>query len=105
MARKSTDIVKLQVRLPERLRRRLEQMAKHHDWSMNTEIVNRLDESFQKEEQDKMITLAIEQAVEQAASVTAARTVAALKRLSPKDAPRLPAAEHPASIDKEEKLK
>jgi TRAP-type mannitol/chloroaromatic compound transport system substrate-binding protein len=55
VARKLTDIVKLQVRLPERLRRRLEQAAKHNDWSMNTEIVDRLDVSLQHEDQEEMM--------------------------------------------------
>jgi hypothetical protein len=63
LARKLTDTVKLQVRLSERLRRRLEQAAKHHDWSMNTEIVDRLDSSFQREEQEKMIRRAAQEAV------------------------------------------
>ena len=69
MARKLTDTVKLQVRLSERLRRRLEQEAKHSDWSMNTEIVSRLDTSFQEKEQEKLIAVAIGQA----ATATAGR--------------------------------
>jgi hypothetical protein len=63
VARKLTDIVKLQVRLSERLRRRLEQAAKHHDCSMNTEIVDRLDSSFQREEQKEMIRRAVQEGV------------------------------------------
>jgi hypothetical protein len=62
VARKLTDTVKLQVRLSERLRRRLEQAAKHNKWSMNTEIVSRLDVSFQREEGEKMIAAAAEAA-------------------------------------------
>jgi hypothetical protein len=50
VARKPTDIVKLQLRLPEALRRRLERAAKAHDRSMNTEIVLRLEEAFQMDE-------------------------------------------------------
>ena len=64
MARKSTDTVKLQVRLSERLRRRLEQAAKHNGWSMNAEIVDRLDVSFQREDQEKMIEKAARDAVQ-----------------------------------------
>jgi Arc-like DNA binding domain len=60
VARKLTDTVKLQVRLSERLRRRLEQAAKHNDWSMNTEIVSRLDVSFQHEDQEEMIRRAVQ---------------------------------------------
>ena len=64
MARKLTDTVKLQVRLSERLRRRLEQAATHNDWSMNTEIVNRLDVSFQRGDQKEMLEKAVRNAVE-----------------------------------------
>ena len=64
MARKLTDTVKLQVRLSERLRRRLEQAATDNKWSMNTEIVNRLDVSFQREDQKKMLEKAVRDAVE-----------------------------------------
>jgi Arc-like DNA binding domain len=63
VARKLTDTVKLQVRLSERLRRHLEQAAKHNDWSMNTEIVSRLDSSFQRENQGEMIRRAAQEAV------------------------------------------
>jgi Arc-like DNA binding domain len=70
VARKLTDTVKLQVRLSERLRRRLEQAAKHNDWSMNTEIVNRLDVSFQREDQEKMIARVARDAVQAQQEVT-----------------------------------
>jgi Arc-like DNA binding domain len=63
VARKLTDTVKLQVRLSERLRRRLEQAAKHNDWSMNTEIVSRLDSSFQRENEEEMIRRAVQEGV------------------------------------------
>ena len=79
MARKLSDIVKLQVRLSERLRRRVEQAAKHNDWSMNTEIVSRLDTSFQKDEQEKMMALVIEQAVTAASTATAGKLAQELR--------------------------
>jgi predicted transcriptional regulator len=63
VARKLTDTVKLQVRLSERLRRRLEQAAKRNDWSMNTEIVNRLDVLFQREDQEEMIRRAVQEGI------------------------------------------
>ena len=110
MARKITDTVKLQVRLPERLRRRLEQAAKHHDCSMNTEIFDRLDRSFQKEEQEKMMALAIEQAATAAATETAGRLVEKFRlgghgltlehTALPHEGPK-----HPAPPDKKEKSK
>ena len=52
MARKLTDTVKLQVRLSERLRRRLERAAAALECSMNAEIIKRLEQSF--EQVDKM---------------------------------------------------
>src|SRR5262249_3481721 len=51
---KLTGTVTLQVRLPERLRRRLEQAAEHNKCSMNTEIFDRLDVSFQRKNQKEM---------------------------------------------------
>jgi hypothetical protein len=110
VVRKLTDIVKLQVRLSERLRRRLEQAANHNDWSMNTEIVSRLDTSFQKDELEKMMALAFEQAVTVAATATAGKLVQEF-RLGGRDLTlentALPheGIKHPSPPDKEEKLK
>lgn len=42
--------VQLKVRLPEWLRRQLERAAGAHNWSMNSEIVDRLGNSFVKGE-------------------------------------------------------
>jgi predicted HicB family RNase H-like nuclease len=62
---KLTDAVKLQVTLSARLWRRLEQAAKHNNWSMNTEIVDRLDVSFQREDQEEMNEKATRDAVQE----------------------------------------
>ena len=105
MARKLNDTVKLQVRLSERLRRRLEQAATHNRWSMNTEIVNRLDVSFQREALEKEIGGVIEQAVHEAATKTARRLVQELRQsgLIPDQMARpLEGTKHPAPPDKEE---
>jgi len=48
VARKLTDTVKLQVRLSERLRRRLERAAAALECSMNAEIIKRLEQSFEQ---------------------------------------------------------
>jgi hypothetical protein len=93
VARKLTDTVKLQVRLSERLRRRLEQAAKHHDWSMNTEIVDRLDSSLQREDQKKMIRRAVQE------GLMAAQEADSKLRIE-----QPPGLSHP-SADKEEKSK
>ena len=108
MARKLTDTVKLQVRLSERLRRRLEQAAKHQNWSMNTEIVGRLDSSLQRDELEKEIGGVIEQAVHDAATKTARRLVQELRQtgLIPDQMARpLEATKNPAPPNKEEHSK
>jgi Arc-like DNA binding domain len=105
VARKLNDTVKLQVRLSERLRRRLEQAAKHNDWSMNTEIVDRLDASFQREELEKHLGGVTEQAVHSAATNTARRLVQELRQsglIPDQNARPLEATKHPAPPDKEE---
>jgi hypothetical protein len=61
------------VRLPERLRRCLEQGAEVNGWSISTEIVDRLDTLFQKEALEKEAGSAIEQAVHDAATKTATK--------------------------------
>ena len=48
MVRKLADTVQLKLRFPERLRRQIEQAAERNRQSMNTEIIERLERSFQK---------------------------------------------------------
>jgi Arc-like DNA binding dprotein len=52
MARKTTELRPLMTRIPEGLRRRLEHAAKKADRSMNGEIIARLAESFEREDQE-----------------------------------------------------
>jgi hypothetical protein len=59
VARKSTDIVKLQLRLPEALRRRLERAAKASDVSMNAVIVHKLENSFRMDDLNEQIKAAV----------------------------------------------
>jgi predicted transcriptional regulator len=58
MPRKTTDIVQLTLRLREELRRKLERAADKKDRSLNIEIVDRLEASFEAEtrarEQEQM---------------------------------------------------
>ena len=54
MARKPTDTAHLNLRYPEALRRRLERAAKDGGRSMNTEIVERLEQSFRREDFEKL---------------------------------------------------
>src|SRR5262245_32716549 len=53
MARKPADTAHLNLRYPEALRRRLERTAKNGGRSMNTEIVERLEQSFRREDFEK----------------------------------------------------
>ncbi len=48
MARKPTDTVQLKLRFSERLRRRLEREAKRRGTSLNTAIVDILEEAFRR---------------------------------------------------------
>ena len=51
MARKPSDTVQLKLRFPEKLRLRIEAAAARNEHSMNAEIVQRLEQSFAKEDQ------------------------------------------------------
>jgi Arc-like DNA binding domain len=108
VARKLTDTVKLQVRLSEGLRRRLEQAAKHHRQSMNTEIVDRLHASLSREELEKHIGGVMEQTIYDAVTTTVRRLERELRQsgLIPNQMARLQeATEHLAPADKEEPSK
>jgi hypothetical protein len=59
MARKPTDTVQLNLRFSEALRRRLERAAKNNDCSLNAEIVDRLEKSFDLPELTKAVTAAV----------------------------------------------
>jgi hypothetical protein len=50
VARKPTDTVQLKLRFPERLRRQLEREAAKNERSMNAEIVERLKQSFRRDD-------------------------------------------------------
>src|SRR5438876_11003651 len=53
MARKPTDTAHLNLRYPEALRRRSERAAMNSRRSMNTEIVERLEQSFRRQDFEK----------------------------------------------------
>jgi plasmid stability protein len=55
MARKDSDIRPLTARIPEGLRRRLEKEAARKSRSMNAEIINRLQRSFDLEQTDALV--------------------------------------------------
>jgi Arc-like DNA binding dprotein len=68
MARKPAEKVGLRLRMPEGLRRLVERSAKAHNRSMNTEIVWRLGESFQREDMQRALTTVAETAAEKVAA-------------------------------------
>src|SRR5262249_41979651 len=55
LARKPTDTVQLKLRFSEALRRRLERAAEANVQSMNAEIIQRLEQSFQEQDQKQLI--------------------------------------------------
>jgi hypothetical protein len=67
MARKRDDTVKLVLRLPPALHRRLESAAKRNDQSLNSEMIHRLRQSLQTEERSKALADAVENATRAAA--------------------------------------
>jgi Arc-like DNA binding dprotein len=108
VTRKVTDTVQLKLRFSERLRRQLERAAKHNEWSMNTEIVDRLDVSFQREIQEKEMGSVMEQTIHDAVTKTVGKLVQELRQsgLIPDQMARpQEATEHPAPPDKEEHSK
>jgi predicted HicB family RNase H-like nuclease len=48
--RKPTDIAQLGLRLPEKLRKKIEAAARTNGWSLNRELVRRLERSFVQQE-------------------------------------------------------
>ena len=65
MARKLTETVQLKLRFSEALRRKLERAASERSppHSMNSEIIRRLEESFQKEDQATIAEQAADKAL------------------------------------------
>jgi predicted glycosyl hydrolase (DUF1957 family) len=84
MARKLTDTVHLRLRFDEKLRRRLEREAVHNRRSMNAEIIDRLEKSFAKADQAKLLeaiaTTSATKALEILGASNPRRAVPALER-------------------------
>jgi hypothetical protein len=53
--RKPTEIVQLRLRLPEKLRKKIEVEARKSDWSLNREMVRRLEQSFVQQGTEALI--------------------------------------------------
>jgi Arc-like DNA binding domain len=66
MARKQSDTVQLKLRFPEKLRVRIEVAAVRNQRSMNSEIIHRLEQSFEKDDRTTAMN-----AVAQAAAAAA----------------------------------
>ncbi len=61
MARKQSETVQLKLRFPEKLRLRIEAAADRNQRSMNSEIVHRLEQSFEKDDRAADIRAVAEQ--------------------------------------------
>jgi hypothetical protein len=83
MVRKPTDEVQLKLRFDERLRRLLERAAEDNNRSMNAEIVNRLEESFKRAEQEKSIESIVQQTAVATATATGLQIVNFLRSQPP----------------------
>jgi hypothetical protein len=79
--RKRTDVVKLQLRIREALRRRLEVAAKAEERSLNTEIAHRLENSFEQEKN----SLLLEELLAPGAGLALIRAVAIILRTAGRD--------------------
>jgi hypothetical protein len=79
--RKKTDVVKLQLRIREALRRRLEANARVQERSLNSEIAHRLENSF---EQEKNV-LILEALLAPGAGLELVRAVATILRYAGRD--------------------
>ena len=66
MAKKPTEIVPIQVRVREGLRRQLETAARKQGRSLNSEIVSRLQSSFSKDDREALLESAAERAADKA---------------------------------------
>jgi len=75
MIRKLSETVQLKLRFPERLRLRIDAAANRNQRSMNAEIIDRLEQSFQRHDQ---------LAVAEAAATTAVDKVMKLAPWLPK---------------------
>jgi hypothetical protein len=62
MARKRDDTVKLVLRLPPPLHRRLTRIAAHNNQSLNSEMIHRLEESFRQREVNQLVLEGIRRA-------------------------------------------
>ena len=55
MNRKKSETVQLKLRFPESLRLRIDSAAKQNQRSMNAEIIKRLEQSFQRQDQAALV--------------------------------------------------
>jgi len=78
MTRKPSQTVQLKLRFPEKIRLRIESAAERNQQSMNSEIVQRLEKSFDKDDLEAFVTSAARSAAETAAYGAAARVESAL---------------------------
>jgi cell fate (sporulation/competence/biofilm development) regulator YlbF (YheA/YmcA/DUF963 family) len=83
--RKPADTVHLRLRFPERLRRRIEVAAEKNQQSMNLEIVERLERSFQREDEAQRIEQAFHRVMHAGAAAMTYRLAELTGRAEPTD--------------------
>jgi hypothetical protein len=71
VARRLTDLVQVNLRLRESLRRKLERESERRGLSLNAEMTRRLEESFDREELNEALRATIWQVLTDAGLVTA----------------------------------
>jgi Arc-like DNA binding domain len=91
MVRKSQELRPVMTRIPEGLRRRLEREADQNRRSMNAEIIHRLEESFQREDQGELIRRTAREVVKATAGEAVQMTLSKWVELSqpPSGTPQL----------------
>jgi Arc-like DNA binding domain len=71
--RKLTDVVQVNLRLRESLRRRLEEEAEKRGFSFNAELTRRLEESFEREELNEALRATMRQVLREGGLAEALR--------------------------------
>jgi hypothetical protein len=78
MTRKPYQTVQLKLRFPEKLRLRIQSAAERSERSMNSEIVHRLEKSFEKDDLAALVSSAADAAAKPAAKAAASMVELAL---------------------------
>ena len=81
--RKPTDTAQMNLRLPETLRKKIEVEAKKNGWSLNRELVRRLERSFTNQEVEAVIQSTAEMVAIQVKKDMSGLTYDLINKLNP----------------------